>query len=159
MVRSKVIACTGAVAIKNTTLRYGATCTAALDDRAYASWREAKKNSILSHSCTWTEIVSCHLSEHDPQQGIMRAAADDGFQYYSAKFIDDKNHPMMQVIIFDRGDKEKEAIFGWEFPGCRHGQAFLTNNERLVEYLERYFDHHYEKVATGGAFRVSTIAG
>ena len=130
--------CELATDIKNTVLRYGIS-NSACPRTLYDEWIKSK-HKTLKNGCTWTEIVSKHIHENDPQKIFMRDVGLERSEY-SASIIDDKKSPMMQMTIFTYSNGKKEILFGHEFPTMRHGISFLTNNKEIINYFELYFLH------------------
>jgi hypothetical protein len=54
---------------------------------------------------------------------------------------------MAQLTIFRYRDDKPVVIFGWEFPGHRFGQTFISGSDKLVSYFEAYFDHHFSELS------------
>lgn len=114
------------VEVKNTVLRYGLADSASIFGPQYLQWMGKKRDSI-KNNCVWTEIVSGHLNNDDPQMSFIREV--DGSSRYSYSRIDDIRSPMMQLTILTYRDSHKEILFGHEFPTIRHGVTFLTKNQ------------------------------
>jgi len=128
-----------AVSVRNTVLRYGKTASATSQDFEYEAMLEAKREALLKNDCPWTEIVSIHIDNDDKVMALISELK--GKTRYNVSFIDDKCIPMIQMLMIDYDDREREVIFGWEFPEAGAAPAFSTRNRQVVQYFEKYFDH------------------
>jgi len=137
-----------ATKVLNTVLCYGDSISDFSSDagkKTYADWIEAKKNYLNKDTYSLKELVSSHLNPVDPERQFVSIYRDNN--KYSHKFIDDATYPMMQLTIFEFNKKEnkrdKEVIFGWEFPNMPNGYCFKTDNQDVVGFFEEYFQHYY----------------
>lgn len=133
--------CPLAIEVKNTVLRYGIRNSVSPYSELYSQWLSTKKKSIDS-SCPWTEIVSAHLCNSDPQVKFIEQV-NTGVSRYQISYIDDAEKPMIQMTIFTFKDGSKEILFGHEFANMRQGVAFLTRNREIINYFESYFAHWF----------------
>ena len=127
-----------AVSVKNTVLRYGNSHTAAMGDQTFKKWIDAKRESMNSTNCIWTEIVSKYIGIEDQQTQLITDFAHDNPNYI-VKWLDDVQLPMVQIAIFQYAGNKKDLLFGWELPGLPHGPCFLSTNQRVIDYFEAYF--------------------
>ena len=110
-----------AVSVKNTILRFGQKQSHSPQDEVYQQWVAAKRTSVESNTCTWSEIISCHIPRSSDLYKIIEPLAQKGSRYHSYRTIDDKTMPMVQMTIFEYRSGYREILFGWEFPGHPQG--------------------------------------
>lgn len=132
-----------AYSVKNTVLRYGLSSSSVdiFGDDLYKKWIDAKHKSISS-GAAWSEIVSTHFDDSDPQISFINSLRKS--INYRYKKIDDRVIPMMQMTIFSLENGDEAAVFGWFFPEMQQGPSFLTRNQILIRYLDSYFKHHMD---------------
>ena len=133
-----------AIEVKNTVLRYGIKSSLSPYGDLYKKWIETKRESIQSsRACGWMEIVSTHLSDEDPQRIFMNEVAESA--KYEKSFIDDINHPMIQMAIFSYSDGSREIMLGHSFPRIKTGTVFITKNDAIIQYFERYYMYWFDR--------------
>ena len=148
-----------ATEVKNAILRYGNDYSFSKTDPLYNAWFEEKKRHLQTSSYPWRELVSSHLAPNDKiREFIDEYKSKNPRPNYFVKFIDDKidkdkiTFPLIQTTIFDfnpivTNKRNKEVIFGWEFPGRENGPCFKTNHKDIVIFFEKYFDYYFKEVA------------
>jgi hypothetical protein len=135
-----------AISVKNTVLRYKSFGPESLEEHqsdAYDAWLAFKVKSIKESRCTWTEIVSTKLGGNALPKAQYLDGQSSSSRFYSYRSLDEDNHPMIQMTLFQLANGTKELVFGWEFPGVPHGSCFLTRNEEIISYFDKYFDHFW----------------
>jgi hypothetical protein len=125
--------------VRNTVIRYGSNRTSTAQDEEYMNLLKAKKKSLKDNDCVWTEILSDYLGDDDPAIKLVNEIQNTT-RYYVC-YVDDVHMPMVQMFIFEFTDRDKEVIFGWEFPGMEQGASFATRNRKIVDYFETYFEY------------------
>jgi hypothetical protein len=132
--------------VRNTVLRYEDVASADPNDTVYRRWLDSRKTAIGSLKNNWKEIVSSNFEDSDPHIMFSKEMSKLGTRYYDLQRVDDKAHPMVQLILFEFDDKDAEVIFGWDFPGNRRGPSVLSTNPAVVRYFKGYFDYWFAEL-------------
>ena len=114
----------------------------------YKQWVDVKQKHLQDDTYTLTELVSSHFTIDDGAREFINTNHKN--PKYNYKFIDDNHYAMIQFTLFDFDDqaRNKEVVFGWEFPNMEHGPCFKTNNKAVVDFFENYFFYYYNNNKT-----------
>lgn len=142
--------------VKNTVIRYVDVAAgeqvmhrvSAEYDDAYEKWIKARERIITTQLCDWWEIISVNIP--DSSEILHSVSKLKEWPKYRPKFINENSCPMMQMTIFRyRGNRKSLIMFGFSYVGHNSGATFMSYDDRLVAFFEKYFDKHYNDIAVG----------
>lgn len=133
-----------AISVNNTILRYGSEQAKGPYGETYAQWMREKSKSIVD-GAQWNEIISSHLKFTDEQERIIQEYQRQG-RFYESVMIDDREHPMIQMISIVYRDGVREVIFGFHYPGWLTAPAFLSRDRNIFDFFQNYFQVNFNRM-------------
>jgi len=100
-----------AINVKNTVLRYEHPKRDFDDKSDYTERRTVKVASIKSNQCSWMEIISADIDNIEYQKEIVNKFSKTGRSKYDWRFLNENQHRMVQMAIFEFRYGGKEIVF------------------------------------------------